>query len=131
MTMELMYLTWVALFTAVMWMPYALNRIVLGGLMDAIGYPVAPIVLSGWADRMKKAHSNAVENLVVFAALVLVVHLSGTATEMTALACMVYFWARVGHFVVYTLGIPLLRTLTFTAAFLGQVVLGLTALGMM
>lgn len=131
MTMELMYLTWVALFTAVMWMPYALNRIVVGGLMDAIGYPVAPIVLSGWADRMKKAHSNAVENLVVFAALVLVVHLSGTATEMTTLACMVYFWARVGHFVVYTLGIPLLRTLTFTAAFLGQVVLGLTALGMM
>lgn len=131
MTMELMYLTWVALFTAVMWMPYSLNRIGVGGLMNAIGYPIDPIMLSGWADRMKKAHSNAVENLVVFAALVLIVHLSNTSTEMTSLACMVYFWARVGHFVVYTLAIPLLRTLTFAAAFACQIVLALTALGMM
>jgi len=28
-------------------MPYALNRIVVGGLMDAVGYPAAPITLSG------------------------------------------------------------------------------------
>jgi len=131
MTMELMYLTWVALFTAVMWMPYALNRIAMGGLMDTVGYPVDPIRLSGWAGRMKKAHSNAVENLVVFAALVLVVHLTGTSNEMTAMACMVYFWARVGHFVLYTLAIPLLRTLAFAVAFACQIVLGLTALGMM
>ena len=131
MTMELMYLTWVALFTAVMWMPYALNRIVVGGLMNVVGYPIDPITLSDWADRMKRAHSNAIENLVVFAVLVFVVHLSGTSTEMTAMACMVYFWSRVGHFVVYTLAIPLVRTLTFAAGFACQVVLGLTALGMM
>ena len=131
MTTELMYLTWVALFTAIMWMPYALNRIVVGGLMDAVGYPVEPITLSGWADRMKRAHSNAVENLVVFAALVLVVHALGTSNEMTALACMVYFWARVAHFVVYTFGIPLLRTFAFAAGFASQVVLALIALGMM
>jgi hypothetical protein len=30
-----------------MLMPYALNRIVVGGLMDAVGYPAAPITLSG------------------------------------------------------------------------------------
>jgi uncharacterized MAPEG superfamily protein len=50
---------------------------------------------------------------------------------MTALACMVYFWSRVAHFVVYTFGIPLLRTLAFAAAFASQVVLALVALGMM
>jgi uncharacterized MAPEG superfamily protein len=131
MTMELMYLTWVSLFTAVMWVLYALNQIGVRGLIDTIGYPENPFPLSPWAERMKKAHSNAVENLVVFAALVLVVHLSATSNEMTAMACMVYFWARVAHFVVYTFGIPLVRTLSFVVGFSCQLVLGLTALGMM
>ena len=119
------------MFTAIMWMPYALNRIVVGGLMDAVGYPENSLPLSPWAERMKKAHSNAIENLVVFAALVLVVHLSGKSNDMTAIACMVYFWARVAHFVVYTLKIPLVRTLAFAVGFACQLVLGLTALGMM
>jgi uncharacterized MAPEG superfamily protein len=131
MTMELMYLTWVSLFTAVMWVLYALNQIGVRGLIDTIGYPETPFPLSPWAERMKKAHSNAVENLVVFAALVLVVHLSATSNEMTAMVCMVYFWARVAHFVVYTFGIPLVRTLSFVVGFSCQLVLGLTALGMM
>lgn len=131
MTMELMYLTWVALFTAVMWMPYALNRIAMGGLFNVLGYPADPVVLSEWANRMKRAHSNAIENLVVFATLVIVVHITGASSELTALACMAYFWARVGHFVVYTFAIPLLRTLTFAVGFACQVVLALVALGMM
>lgn len=112
-----------------MWVPYALNRIVAVGLMDAAGYPAAPVALSGWAERMKKAHSNAIENLVVFATLVLVVHSSGTSNEMTALACRVYFWARVTHFVVYTFRTHLLRTLEFVAGFACQALLGLTGSG--
>lgn len=131
MTMELMYLTWVSLFTGVMWVLYVLNLIGVRGLMDAVGYPENPLPLSPWADRMKKAHSNAVENLVVFAPLVLVVHLTGTSNEMTALACMIYFWARVTHYVVYTFGIPLVRTLSFAVGFACQMFLGLTALGLM
>ena len=131
MTMELMYLTWVSVFTGVMWVLYVLNLIGIRGLMDAVGYPENPLPLSPWADRMKKAHSNAVENLVVFAPLVLVVHLSGTSNEMTAMACMIYFWARVTHYIVYTLGIPLIRTLSFAVGFACQMLLGLTALGMM
>ena len=130
MTVELMYLTWVSLFTAVMWVLYVLNLIGVRGLMDAVGYPENPLPLSPWAERMKKAHSNAIENLVIFTALVLVVHLSGTSNEMTTMACMVYFWARVAHFVVYTMGIPLIRTLSFAVGFACQIVLGLTALGL-
>lgn len=131
MTVELMYLTWVILFTAVLWMPYIVNAMAVRGLMAVIGYPDAQAPLSGWADRLKKAHSNAVENLVLFAPLVLLVHVTGTSNDMTAIACMAYFWARVGHAVVYTLAIPLLRTLTFAVGFVCQLVLGLTALGMM
>ena len=77
MTTELSYLVWVTALTAVMWVPYVLNLIAVRGLIDAVGYPDDPKPLSPWADRMKKAHSNAVENLVVFAALVFVVQLAG------------------------------------------------------
>jgi uncharacterized MAPEG superfamily protein len=39
------------------------------------------------------------------------------------IACAFYFWARLAHAVVYTLGAPVLRTLAFTVGFAAQVVL--------
>ena len=41
------------------------------------------------------------------------------------MACAVYFWARVAHLIVYTLGLPVFRTLAFTVGFLAQAVLAL------
>jgi len=35
----------------------------------------------------------------------------GISSETTVLACTVYFWARLAHYLVYTAGIPWLRTL--------------------
>ncbi len=128
MSTELFYLVAVALLTAVIWVPYALNYIVAGGLMNAVG-PHADIDnMAAWAVRMKKAHANAIENLVVFAPLVLAVHVAGVSNETTALACMVFFWARVAHLVTYTLGIPWVRTLAFAAGFVCQVTLALQVL---
>ena len=66
MTTELTYLTWVTTLTALIWIPYILNMIMVRGLVDAVGYPEDPAPLSPWAASMKAAHSNAVENLVVF-----------------------------------------------------------------
>jgi uncharacterized MAPEG superfamily protein len=111
-----------------MWIPYVLNLIAIRGLLDAVGYPDNPAPLSPWAERMKKAHGNAIENLVVFAALVLVVQLSGASNETTAMACMVYFWARLVHFLVYTFKVPWLRTLAFVAGFACQIILALQIL---
>ena len=113
MTIELTYLTWVVTLTALMWVPYILNMIVVRGLVDAVGYPDDPKPMAPWATRMKAAHYNAVENLVVFGALVLIAHAGGVSNDATALACAIYFWSRVVHLVVYTLGIPWIRTLAF------------------
>ena len=99
-TTELSYLTWTTIITALMWMPYVLNLIAVRGLVAAVSYPVDPKPLAPWAARMKQAHANAIENLVVFATLVLVAHIAGVNNEVTAIACAVYFWARVVHFVV-------------------------------
>ncbi len=123
MTTELNYLTWVTVFTALMWIPYILNMIIVRGLVDAVGYPESPTPLASWATRMKGAHNNAVENLAVFAALVLVAHVTGVNNETTALACAIYFWARVVHFAIYTFRIPWIRTLAFVVGFGCQVAL--------
>ncbi len=40
-------------------------------------------------------------------------------------ACAVYFWARVAHLVVYTMGLPMFRTVAFVVGFLAQAVLAL------
>ena len=113
MTNELTMLTWVVALNAVMWMPYVINTIMVRGLMDAVGYPEEPKALSGWATKMKAAHYNAVENLVVFAALVLIANAAGVSNDVTVMACKVYFWARVVHLLSYTLSIPWVRTVAF------------------
>jgi uncharacterized MAPEG superfamily protein len=106
-----------------MWIPYILNTITVRGLMDAVGYPEDPKPLAPWAERMKKAHYNSVENLVVFATLVLVANAAGISNETTVLVCQVYFWARVVHVVAYTMGIPWVRTLAFAVGWLSCVAL--------
>ncbi len=123
MTLELKYLVLVTVLTALLWVPYILNRIAVRGLADTVGYPDNPKPVSRWAGRLQAAHDNAVENLVVFAALVLVADATGISNEATVLACTVYFWARLAHAVAYTLGLPWVRTLAFAAGFCSQATL--------
>ena len=123
MKTELWYLVLVTAFTGLMWVPYILDRLMVRGLIDAVGYPDNPKPQSLWARRLMKAHANAVENLVVFAALVLAAQVAGVSNGAIATAAMVYFWARVVHALVYTFGIPWLRTLSFSVAFLCQAVI--------
>lgn len=117
MTTELLYLVLITTLTAVMWIPYILNMILVRGIADAVGYPDNPKPLAPWAAKMKAAHANAVENLVVFAALVLSAHALNVSNDATAIACMVYFWARFVHWLAYTLAVPWVRTITFIVGF--------------
>ena len=123
MTSEMMSLSWVIALQLVMWVPYILNMIAVRGLMDAVGYPTDPKPMAGWAERMKAAHYNSVENLVVFAALVLIANAAGITNDTTVLACQIYFWARLAHLLFYTFAVPFGRTLAFAVAWLCQVAL--------
>jgi len=123
MKTELMYLAWVTALTGVIWIPYILDRIMVWGLVEAVGYPASPKPQSAWAQRMMKAHTNAVENLVVFAALVLAAHALGISTGAIATASAVYFWARVVHLAAYTFAVPWVRTAAFAVGFVAQAVI--------
>lgn len=129
MTRELFWLTLTVIMTGLMWVPYILDRVQVRGLSGAMDNPwpgQAPH--SAWAERMMKAHTNAVENLVIFATLVLIVDSIGISNSVTVGAGIVYFFARLAHFIVYSAGIPVARTAAFAVGFLAQAALALQIL---
>ena len=117
---ELMYLTWVTILTGVLWIPYILDRMVVWGLIDTVSYPAHPKSQSPWAARLIKAHSNAIENLVIFAVLVLIAQDAGVTGGAVATAAAIYFWARVVHVLAYTFAVPWIRTLAFVVGWGAQ-----------
>ena len=130
MSKELLWLTLTVILTGLLWVPYILDRIMVRGLMGAMANPSRnDKPQSPWAQRLYFAHTNAVENLVIFAALVLILDDINHSTQATAIACAVYFWARLAHVIVYMLGVPVLRTLAFTVGFLAQAALVLAIFG--
>jgi uncharacterized MAPEG superfamily protein len=124
MTGELFWLTLTAAMTGLLWVPYILDRMQVRGFMGAMANPSpGDKPQSAWAQRMIAAHYNAVENLAVFAPLVLIAHVLNVHSGATVFACALYFWSRLAHAAVYTAGIPVLRTLAFAGGFVGQVIL--------
>ena len=129
MTRELFWLTLTVILTGLLWVPYVLNRIQVRGVSGAMANPSrADKPQAEWANRLMFAHDNAVENLIVFAPLVLILNAADVSTPTTVLACAVYFWSRVVHLIVYTAGLPILRTLAFVVGFAAQAVLAVAIL---
>ena len=130
MSGELKWLTLTVILTGILWVPYILDRIMVRGLMGAMANPSRnDTPQSPWAQRLYFAHTNAVENLAIFAPLVLTLAWQDHSTQSTLIACAVYFWARLAHAIVYTMGVPVLRTLAFVVGFVAQVALVLAVFG--
>jgi uncharacterized MAPEG superfamily protein len=119
---ELMYLVCVTILTGALWIPYVLDRMAVRGLADTVGYPENPKPQSPWAVRVRAAHANAIENLVVFAVLVLAANALGISSSATMFAAALYFWSRVVHLFAYTFALPWIRTLGFAGGFVAQLI---------
>jgi len=76
--------------------------------------------ITGWAGRAKRAHLNMIENLVLFAALVLIAAAAGKANATTAMGAMIFFWARLAYAIIYVIGIPWLRTAAWFVSVIGM-----------
>jgi uncharacterized MAPEG superfamily protein len=76
--------------------------------------------IKGWAGRARRAHLNMVENLVLFAALVLMAAVANKANATTAAGAALFFWARLAYAVIYLIGIPWLRTAAWFASVIGM-----------
>ena len=130
LTPELYWTIATTLLTSLLWMPHILQRIIELKPIEAFRDPRHDVdTKAPWAQRAIRAHTNAVENLVVFGLLALAVHVLGAGTALTAMAAFIFFVARAAHYVFYVLGVPWLRTPMFLIGFACQMVLGLTLLG--
>jgi uncharacterized MAPEG superfamily protein len=132
MTRELFWLTLTVILTGILWIPYMINRAQVRGLAGTMANPSRDDKPhADWATRLMFAHDNAIENLVIFAPLVLILNAIDYSTRWTVLACAVYFWSRVAYLIVYALGLPVFRTLAFIVGFLAQAVLVLAIFGIL
>ena len=129
---EIYWLTLTIIMTALLWIPQILNSLIKSGPAKAFLYPDAAVEhYSEWAQRSKAAHNNAVQNLVIFAPLVILLILLDLGNDLTGLTAMIYFISRILHYILHVLAIPLLRTVAFLIGFACQLVIGLSILGVL
>ncbi len=124
LTTELRLLTYTALISLLVWVPYILSEIKTRGLSRAVGYPSGVVDdLPAWAQRCHRAHMNLVENIGPFAVFVLVAHVLGINNGMTVLGAQLFFWARIVQILVMIAGISWVRTLAFAAGLIGNLLI--------
>lgn len=122
---ELYWLTLTILLTITLWVPYIVNRFrELGPPTFSWFPPVTSPAKAVWAERAIMAHRNAVENLIVFAPLVIMIYLTQNGNAVTDLACILYFYARCGHYLICVFGFPIIiRTIVFLVGLICQITL--------
>lgn len=128
---ELFWLTLTTIMTGLMWFPYIISLIRQKGARAAIMDGQNDVTLTKpWARRAKRAHTNAIENIAIFGFLVIALHLMELGTELTATVSAIYFSVRVIHWLVYTGGLPVVRTVFFFLGFICQMILAATLVGL-
>ncbi len=132
MTIELYWLTLTLVFTGLLWVPYILQLIVQQGMLTALWDPTgAHPHDADWALRAKRAHTNAIENIAVFAPLVMLVEMQGLNGGITETAAVVFFFVRFAHYFIFMAALPVIRTVAFMIGFGCQMVMAGRLLGML
>ena len=124
MSAELLMLVYSAVLFLVIIVVQAGLAISQNGLMTQAGNRdslAEPTVLR---KRLQRLTANMQENLILFAIVVLVASAVGVSNEATALGAVVFFYARVGHAIIYTFGWPVIRPLFYFAGLYGIGVIG-------
>ncbi len=122
---ELTYLLFsvVLTFVQVLIAAAAANQVV--GLTTLAGNREGLPEFTGFAGRARRAHLNMIENMVLFAALVLIAVVANKTNAMTALGAMIFFWGRLVYALIYLIGVPWLRTLAWFVSVIGMILIAL------
>ena len=120
MSVELQLLVCAVALTVIQVVVAIVGSITQVGMPPLMGNRQGLAEFTGWVGRAHRAHHNMLENLVLFAALVLVAHAAGREDATTALGAQIFLWGRLAYAVIYIAGIPWLRTAAWTVAFVGM-----------
>ena len=86
------------------------------GPRDAPAPPMRPITA-----RLQRAQANLFETLPLFAAAVLIAHVSGHFNADTVLGCQMFLAGRVLYLPLYAFGVPVLRTIAWGVSLAGLI----------
>lgn len=84
------------------------------GARDAAGPPVGKVT-----GRLQRAQANLLETLPLFAAAVLIAHVTAQESALTLYGAALYLAARVIYLPLYAFGIPVVRTLAWCVSLAG------------
>lgn len=118
---ELTLLAWSVILAIVQVLIAAQGTFNQVGLMAMVGNRENMPEIAGWGGRANRAARNMVENLVLFAVVVLAVVAAGKSNAMTLLGAQLFFYARIAYAVCYIGGIKWLRTLSWLTSVIGIV----------
>ena len=119
-----------AVWIAIAWVPYVLDRIMVRGLAGSMANPSLDLApQSDWAVRAKAAHVVAIQAFSAFAPLAILAMIRIPEDGYPNILAMTFFIGIFAHYVIYVIGITVLRTLSFSLAALSTLALGLRVLG--
>src|SRR5262245_1784927 len=120
---ELMWLVWAVALTVVQMLVAVSAATLQVGLPALASNREGLPPYTGFAGRAQRAHHNALESLVLFAALVLVAVLANKTNAATLMGAQLFVWARLAYAIIYLAGVPWLRTLVWLASLAGLVII--------
>src|SRR5690349_7836507 len=123
MPAELTLLVWAVILTLVQMLVAVTGAFLQVGLPALAGNREGLPPFTGWAGRAQRAHHNMLENLVLFAALVLVAVAAQKTNSTTLAGAELFVWARLVYALVYLIGVPWLRTAVWLASVIGLVMI--------
>ena len=123
MTPELTYLIWSVALTVILTLIAVSGATLQVGLPKLAGNRESMPEIEGWAGRAYRAHQNMLENLILFAVLVLVAQIVGVHNSLTLHGAQLFFWARVAQAIVHIAGIPWVRTVAWLVSLAGLLML--------
>ena len=116
---ELTLLVWAALLALVQAVVAVQGALMQVGLPTLAGNRDGLPEIKGWGGRAARAHRNMLENLILFAILVLVAVIAGKTNSATLMGAQIFLGARIVYALVYIAGIPWLRTATWGISVIG------------
>ena len=130
MTQLEFYFSLSGLWIALAWVPYILERFVSRGIMGTFANPSPDLPdQAAWAQRAKAAHAVGVQLFAAFGPLAVYAMVKLPEDGYPGILAMSFFIGMAAHYIVYALGIPVVRTAAFLLASLSTAALGLRALG--
>ena len=119
MSIEILVLAAAGGLALVMTLIQGTRNVLVLGLTTAAGnqHEVAP--WGGWNDRLNRALRNLIEAIAIYAPIAVAVHALAVGNATSALGAQVFLGARIVHAVVFTAGVPWVRTAAWFVGVIG------------